>query len=229
LKNFHAEFDLPWKPISHAKRPNDVVPSKSSVLMLKRITLSLVVLGALPAFAGNVPGIKNFDRVDAHLYRGAQPTDEGFKYLARIGVKTVIDLREAGDRAKQEERIVTKAGMAYVNVPMTGFTPPTESELLKILPILENAPGGPIFVHCRRGADRTGAVIAAYHIEHDHWDNGRALNDAGAHGMSIFQIQRKNFIRNFRPLPIAKQEPAEGVSGTTIVTTTAGAQTAEAK
>jgi len=26
-------------------------------------------------------------------------------------------------------------------------------------------PDEPVFVHCRRGADRTGAVIAAYHAE----------------------------------------------------------------
>ena len=27
-------------------------------------------------------GIENFDKVDAHVYRGAQPTEEGFRYLA---------------------------------------------------------------------------------------------------------------------------------------------------
>src|SRR5208282_3740690 len=109
--------------------------------MLDRIRsfVCLVVTGVLPALAGSAPGIKNFDQVDAHVYRGAQPAEEAFRYLASIGVKTVIDLRESGDRAKAEERIVKQAGMAYLNVPMTDLTPPTETDLLKILPVLENS------------------------------------------------------------------------------------------
>jgi len=170
--------------------------------MLHRIRLFVcLVAGTLSALAGDVPRIKNFDQAGTNVYRGAQPTKEGFRYLASIGVKIVIDLREAGDRAKAEERIVKDAGMAYVNVPMGRLLPPTEADLHKILPLLENSTGAPVFVHCRRGADRTGAVIAAYHIDHDHWDNARALKDAMAHHMRSFQIPRQNFIKNFRTLP----------------------------
>src|SRR6266849_5838727 len=143
---------------------------------------------ALPAFAGSsAQGIKNFYQVDDHVYRGAQPTDEGFQYLSQIGVKTVIDLRETDERSKAEEAAVVVAGMKYVNVPMTGKTPPTEAEIGRILGILEDGSAGPVFVHCKRGADRTGAVIASYRVDHDHWDNGRALSEAMARGMSFFQ------------------------------------------
>jgi hypothetical protein len=55
-------------------------------------------------------------------------------------------------------------------------------------------------VHCWRGADRTGAVIAAYRIDHDHWDNSRALKEALSCGMSFFQFPRQSYIRRFRPL-----------------------------
>ncbi|HTQ55959.1 MAG TPA: sulfur transferase domain-containing protein [Bryobacteraceae bacterium] len=152
---------------------------------------------AFPLLAASAPGIRNFDQVDAHVYRGGQPTDEGFQYLAKIGVKTVIDLREAGPRAEAEERAVASAGMHYVNVPMTGLTPPTDAEIGRILGMLEDGTAGPVFVHCWRGADRTGAVIAAYHIDHDQWDNARALRDAKAHSMSFFQFPRQRFIKNF--------------------------------
>src|SRR5712691_8249957 len=157
------------------------------------------LVSCLLVFAGSVPGIKNFDKVDAHVYRGAQPADEGFQYLAKIGVKTIIDLRETDSRSKAEERVVTGAGMQYINVPMTGHTPPTEAEITKILAVLEEGTTGPVFVHCQRGADRTGAVIAAYHIDHHKWDNARALQDAKAHSMSIFQFQRQKYIQDFRP------------------------------
>src|SRR6266508_1577810 len=124
-----------------------------SFLAFSRSRTLLLTL-ALPLFAGpsSVPGIKNFYQVDKHVYRGAQPTDDGFTYLAKLGVKTVIDLREADERAEAEERIVTEAGMRYVNVPMTGLTPPTEAEITKILGILEDVHTGAVFVHCKRGA-----------------------------------------------------------------------------
>src|SRR5262249_35840377 len=122
-----------------------------------------------------------------------------FKYLAKLGVETVIDLRETDDRARAEEKVVKATGMKYVNVPMTGLTPPTGAEIARILGILEDKTTGPVFVHCRRGADRTGAVIASYRINHDRWDNGRALREAKKCGMSFFQFPRQNYILAFVP------------------------------
>lgn len=159
--------------------------------------LVCTIFAVSPLFAGSAPGIRNFDQVDERVYRGGQPTSVGFAYLASLGVKTIIDLREPGDRSTAEERVVTAAGMRYVNVPMTGLTPPSESEITKILSILEGSGAGPVFVHCWRGADRTGAVIAAYHIDHDNWDNSRALKDAKAHGMSFIQLPRERYISEF--------------------------------
>ena len=163
----------------------------------RRFLISLLALS--PVFAGGVPGIENFDQVDAHVYRGGQPTDAGFRYLARLGVKPIIDLREADSRSKMEERVVTSAGMKYTNVPMTGLTPPTDAEITRILAILAGSSREPVFVHCKRGADRTGAVIAAYHINSHGWDNARALKDAKAHKMGSFQFPRENYIKTFRP------------------------------
>lgn len=189
-----------------------------------RLPIAFLIMG-LPVFAASVPGINNFDQVDAHVYRGGQPSDQGFQYLAKLGVKTIIDLRESGSRSQAEEQTVTRAGMTYVNVPMTGLTPPTEAETTKILALLEDATGGPVFVHCWRGADRTGAVIAAYHIDHDQWENTKALRDAKAHKMSFFQLPRQDYIRAFRPRivnakstspVITAPAPAEAVAVTAV-------------
>lgn len=155
-------------------------------------------LAALPVLAGQVSGIKNFAQVDDHVYRGGQPSAEGLKYLAGIGVKVVLDLREGGSRSLLEEKLAIANGMKYVNIPMSGLTPPTDAQITKALTILEDPNGGPVFVHCKRGADRTGAVIAAYHIDHEKWPNQRALEDAMAHGMSSFQLPRQRFIRMFQ-------------------------------
>jgi len=173
---------------------------------------------SLPAFAdSSVHGINNFHQVDEHVFRGAQPTDEGLRDLAKTGVKFVIDLREGGRRSAAEERVVTAAGMQYVNVPMSGLTPHTEAEITKVLQLLEDHATGPVFVHCMRGADRTGAVIAAYRIQHDHWENARALKEAISDGMSFFQYPRQSYIRNFRPRMIGAQAGVE-LSGTAAAT-----------
>jgi tyrosine-protein phosphatase SIW14 len=189
---------------------------------LKRSGMSLFLL-SIPAFANSsVPGITNFYQVDDHVYRGAQPNNEGFQYLAKIGIKTVLDLQEADNRAAEEKSSVSALGMQYVNVPMTGLTPPTQAEISKILALLEDTTGGPVFVHCHRGADRTGAVIAAYRIDHNHWDSARALKEAVSDGMGMFQFPRKDYIRTFHPLTL------EAKSGSNPVEANASAATAAA-
>ena len=175
---------------------------------LSRSLVCIFVFSA-SAFAGSsVQGIHNFFQVDGHVIRGAQPTELGFEYLAKIGVKTVLDLRESGERASKEEQMVTALGMNYVNVGMSGLTPPTASQISQILALLEDTSTGAVFVHCMRGADRTGVVIAAYRIDHDRWDNDRALAEAKSDGMSFFQTPRQDYIRNFHPLAtLAKSAP----------------------
>lgn len=164
----------------------------------------LFLLFTLPAWAAgpSVSGIANFHQIDSYVYRGGQPNQAGFEYLAKIGVKTILDLREAGERSAWENQVVNALGMKYVNVPMSGLTPPTLQQITNILALLEAGAPGAVFVHCKRGADRTGAVIAAYRIDHDHWANDRALEEARAEGMRFFQWPRQSFIRNFQPLAV---------------------------
>lgn len=160
--------------------------------------LLVICIAAIPVFGSSVPGINNFYKVDDEVYRGAQPTEAGFRYLAQIGVKTVIDLREADTRSRVEQKEVTAFGLKYINVPMSGLTPPTGAQTEQILAILNDPAAGPVFVHCRRGADRTGAVMATYRIDHDGWDNCKALQEAMDRGMSFFQLPRQRFIREFQ-------------------------------
>jgi protein tyrosine/serine phosphatase len=172
-------------------------------MTLRNPRIFAIFLLGLPALASSpsTPGIENFHQIDHQVYRGAQPTDEGIHYLSTIGVKVVIDLREHDQRAVDEERTVTAAGMRYVNVPMTGMTSPSTAETDKLLALLEDPAAGPVFVHCKRGADRTGAVIAAYRIDHDKWDNAQALNEAMSDHMSSLQFQRQKYIRTFQGRP----------------------------
>jgi protein tyrosine phosphatase (PTP) superfamily phosphohydrolase (DUF442 family) len=190
--------------------------------------IPLLATFSLSLCAASIPGVPNFDKVDEHVYRGGQPTDEGFRNLAKLGVKTIVDLRETDERGAAEKSLVTSAGMNYVNVPMTGLTPPTEVEITKILSLLGDGTSGPVFVHCKRGADRTGAVIAVYQINFHKWDNARALKDANAHGMSFFQFPRQRYVMNFRQRSVEASAIAKPADSDAVVADPASAIPASA-
>lgn len=153
----------------------------------------------LAAGADSLPGVPNFHQVNDHIYRGAQPTAEGFTGLSKLGVKTVIDLRRDSEHKVSEQDIVEGTGMHYVHVPLAGYAVPSEQDMKKILALLDDGTAWPVFVHCKRGADRTGTVIACYRITHDRWTNDKALTEARLHGMSWTEIWMQRYIMQLRP------------------------------
>jgi tyrosine-protein phosphatase SIW14 len=158
-----------------------------------------VAIGTLEAASVADPeGIHNFHQVNEHVYRGAQPNGEGFAALAKLGIKTVVDLR--GERSEATE--VQGAGMRYVRMAWSGFKAPSEAQIASVLALLDDNSAWPVFVHCRRGADRTGTAIACYRIAHDHWTNQQALDEAKSFGMSSMEIAMQRFIIGFVPTPV---------------------------
>jgi tyrosine-protein phosphatase SIW14 len=144
-----------------------------------------------------VRGVPNFHQVNEHIYRGGQPSEEGWTGLAQLGVKTVIDLRlEDEHPTKMEAQAVQAAGMRYVNIPMHGVVAPSDQQIAQALALLDS--DSPVFMHCKRGADRTGTVIACYRMAHDRWDSERALKEAKSYGMSFLQFGMKHYVATFQ-------------------------------
>jgi protein tyrosine phosphatase (PTP) superfamily phosphohydrolase (DUF442 family) len=161
-------------------------------------SVALLTPYLMSAAEATAPGIERFHQVNEKVYRGAQPSAQGFQHLAKIGVKTVIDLREAGSRSTAEQKTVTAAGMKYVSIPMRGFSTPVAADVAKAVAILNDPNAGPVFVHCKQGVDRTGTVLAVYRMTHDKWDNPRALAEAKQIGMHWIEKQMQSYIRNYR-------------------------------
>ena len=171
-------------------------------------TAAILIAAALPwslALAGDdSKGLPNFQVVNEHVLRGGQPSDDGFKSLARRGVKTVVDLRWVDEHSiPREKQVVEADGMRFISVPMKGFSAPKEEQVSKVLSALEDGDNWPVFVHCRRGSDRTGTVLACYRIRHDHWENQKALEEAKAYGFSVFERAMRIYIEHFRPVPLS--------------------------
>lgn len=150
----------------------------------------------LPPSSIAIRGVPNFHRVNAGLYRGAQPDAAGIQALAAQGVKTIINLRMADEAWADEAAVARSHGIGYLNIPLRGLSGPTAAETAKVLDSIASSPG-PVFVHCRRGADRTGTMIACYRIEHDGWTPQAAQREATEHGMRWAQIGMRHFIARF--------------------------------
>jgi protein tyrosine/serine phosphatase len=145
--------------------------------------LILVLVVALPAsFArgsgeqrvsqsGNIR-IKNFGKVDEHLYRGAQPSQQDIRDLARLGVKTVIDLRD--DPERFEASTVKSAGMRYINIPMSDKRWPSDGQTAQFLKLISQSETGPFYIHCAGGRHRTGVMVAVYRMTHYNWSSDQA-------------------------------------------------------
>ncbi len=149
--------------------------------------------------------VPNLQVVNDHILRGGQPTAGGFQNLAERGVKTVVDLRWLNEHdIPHEKRTVEEDGMRFVSVPMKGIGAPTDEQVSEALGVLEDSRSWPVFVHCRRGSDRTGTVVACYRISHDHWTNRQALEEAKTYGLSRFERAMRSFIEHFQPaVPLA--------------------------
>ena len=167
-----------------------------------RIVVAAILCGA--GLLAQDSGLPNFKIVNDRILRGGQPSDDGFKKLAERGVKTVVDLRWVDEHdIPREKQIVEADGMRFISVPMKGLSAPSLEQMTKVLGILEDSNSWPVFIHCRRGADRTGTVLACYRISHDHWQNQKALEEAKTYGLSSFERAMRSFIQHFQPSPDA--------------------------
>jgi len=158
--------------------------------------------------AGAAVGVPNFHQVNERIYRGAQPKGKDWDSLAMLGIKTVIDLRQEDEHSSEAEKLaVEAAGMHYANVPLSDLWAPSNQQISKVLALV-NTSASPVFVHCRRGSDRTGTVIACYRIIHDGWSNRRALREAASYGMSWFEFGMQRYVLAFHAAGAANAPPA---------------------
>jgi protein tyrosine/serine phosphatase len=145
----------------------------------------------------NVKELPNLGRVNARLFRGGQPREGGIEKLAQLGVKTIINLRDDDERAKAEAVESRAAGLRYFNVPFKHLGRPTTGQLDQVLSLIDSKENGVVFIHCRRGADRTGVVIAIYRMSRENWTYKDALAEAERFGLSFWQRGMRDYISDY--------------------------------
>jgi len=154
---------------------------------------------AMAARIDDVAGVGNFARVNDLLYRGAQPTAEGYKNLKKLGVKTVISFRSNTDTSKEAEA----AGLTYIRMPVQadilGSEPPTDEQVKTFFDVVLDPAQQPVYMHCMGGKDRTGTLGAVYRMEMDGWTNGEAIEEMQAFGFHDNYTDLMKYVRSYKP------------------------------
>ena len=139
---------------------------------------------ALTGVDSPAPGnaIPRFQQVAPGLYRGGQPTPEGFEFLKSQRIRTIVNLREESD----ERQVVERLGMKYIYIPLDAWDRVPDHALQTFFDAVKNPANHPVFVHCRRGADRTGLMVGFYRIGVQGWGADRAYDEARKNGMRLW-------------------------------------------
>jgi protein tyrosine phosphatase (PTP) superfamily phosphohydrolase (DUF442 family) len=160
-----------------------MIQKNSPALWFNRIGLATVLFlltlasAAVPGPVSTVPGVsvQNFGKVNDHYYRGSQPNQEEFAQLKRLGIKTVIDLRK--DSKREAPEWVRSLGMQYFSIPLKASTAATEEQTSYFLSLVNDPANWPVYVHCKGGRHRTGAMTAVYRITQDGWTADQAFRE----------------------------------------------------
>ncbi len=159
------------------------------IILLVSISCSIYALGAVSertskwAAPIQLEGVPNLHKVTDNLYRSAQPTAEGMKNLAKLGLKHVISLR-----ANHSDRtLLLGTDLALTEVKMRTWDV-RNKEVIRVLRILKDPSGGPYLIHCQHGSDRTGLICAMYRIVFQNWTKEDAIREMVQGGYGFHKI-----------------------------------------
>ena len=172
-------------------------------IFLAAAIIAVVALSSVAQTEVRYEELPNFHRVNSQLYRGGQPKTGGISKLAALGIKTIVNLRQTDDDTRAEARAADAAGLHYFNIPMPGTSKPTDEQMNRALAVINAPENQPVFVHCKRGSDRTGTVIACYRILKDGWTAHDAKQEAAHYGMWRTELGMKHYIEDFYARQVA--------------------------
>jgi tyrosine-protein phosphatase SIW14 len=156
---------------------------------------------ALPGGALEFAELPNFHRIDQRLFRGGQPATGGMAALKTAGVRTVLNLRYEERQSREEQAAAEAEGLRYFSIPMYGLLKPTQAQMKRVFEILDAPENQPVFVHCERGSDRTGVVVACYRVARNGWTPLEAIREAMGLGMLKIEYAKRRFVHDFAAAP----------------------------
>lgn len=141
-------------------------------------------------------GLPNLHRIDAGLYRGAQPRSQGIAELRDLGVRTIVNVRPS----QYHQAEILEAGLTYEHLPTRPWSL-NEEDITEFLRVAKDSKRRPVFVHCHHGADRSGALCAAYRIVVQGWSKEEALLEMTAGPFGFHSLWR-GLVDTIQDLPV---------------------------
>jgi len=188
-------------PLSENPKTAQTPVSSTDSSATKTISLPL----CKPALPLSLPGLPNLHKVTKDLYRGAQPTREGFRELEKMGIKTVINLRHS----HSDTELIRGTRLDYIHI-RTHAWDLNENDVVRFLKVATDQNRTPVFVHCQHEADRTGVMCALYRITVCGWSRKQAIEEMTRGGFGYHRIWRHlaQFIQN---IDLNEISPGAGV------------------
>ncbi len=157
---------------------------------------------ATTAIVIELTGCPNLHKVSDRLYRSAQPKKEGFINLEKTGIKTVVNLRAH----HSDEKLLKDTSLEHIRIKTDPWAV-KEEHIVAFLKIATDPEKTPVLVHCRHGADRTGAMVAAYRVIVEGWDREKAIKEMTAGPFEFHKIFKNipKLIKNLNTEEIKKQ------------------------
>ncbi len=167
-------------------------------ILFTSILVLFVLVGIMtPKTKAQKEDLPNFYQINQNFYRGGQPTAEGISQLAKLGIKTIINFRDPDAKVKREKQIAEENGMTFIGLHLSNWFKPKDSEIQAILDEILKAENQPVFIHCKRGADRTGTVVAIYRMKYEGWTAREANQEAKEFGIGWWQVWMKDYIHDY--------------------------------
>jgi protein tyrosine/serine phosphatase len=115
-----------------------------------------------------------------------------------MGIKTIINLRSFNSDKGEIGKI--KVGNEHIYFKTWH---PEEEDIVRFLKIVNDPTKTPVFVHCQRGADKTGLMCAIYRVAVCGWSKEDALEEMTQGDFGFHSIW-KNLVNYFQKLDIEK-------------------------
>ena len=151
-----------------------------------------------PAEKLKIAGVPNAGKISEALLRGAQPSAQGLAELKKLGITTIVDLRGNSGPVARERAQAETLGMRFIDIPVSGWSPPSNAQVAEFLKLFQQDPTQKVFVHCYFGRDRTGVMVAAYRMSQQNWTADQAVEEMYSFGFhSHLYPAMKSYVRKF--------------------------------